>query len=176
MNELDFAYLAGAMDADGYFTIKRHTYGIRVVKDSKNPSYSERTGIKQTCDIIPKMIHKRYGGYLSTQKPNTPNGKLLYSIELGHKKAIAFLKDIFPHLKIKKRQAEILFELRESKEKPRTETHESLQKNRWGKEMIFKKHSVSKEQIKFCENLILELNTLNDIRQCKFTNTKEWKP
>jgi hypothetical protein len=175
MKATEYAYLAGAIDADGYITIKRNTYSVRVIKDAKNPSYSERIGLKQVSDIVPKLILNNYGGYYSISKPNTPNGKRLHSIDITHKKAIAFLKDISPYLKIKTRQAEILFELRSIKEQPRDETHTTIQKNCWGREMPFKKHSISHERIELCESLIAELDTLNDIRQCKFAKTKEWR-
>jgi len=49
MNKLTLAYLAGVMDSDGYFTLRRSTYNIRRFKDSKNPQYSEKVLIQSAC-------------------------------------------------------------------------------------------------------------------------------
>jgi len=63
MTKLELAYLAGIMDADGYFTIKKSTYGMRVIKNCKNPCYFERTGIKQVQREAIDLIHNNFGGY-----------------------------------------------------------------------------------------------------------------
>lgn len=168
MKKTLIAYLAGIMDADGYFTIRKQTYQIRIRKDSNNPTYSERIGIKQTCPTIVKLIHDYFGGYFRTEKPSAPNGKLLYALDIKNRKANEFLKIIYPYLVIKKKQADILFKLRASINEGKKYKHKTLQKDRWGKLKEFTKYSLSKEQVEFRESLINELNNLNDIRTCKF--------
>ena len=74
MDKTLLAYLAGVMDSDGYFTIKRSTYNIRKLKDSKNPTYSERIGLKQVHPFAVHTIHRLFGGYYHIQKPSTKNG------------------------------------------------------------------------------------------------------
>lgn len=149
MTKIELAYLAGAMDSDGFFTIKRNTYSVRVLKNSKNPSYSERIGIKQTCPIIVDIIFNNYGGYRSTQKPNTPNGKLLYSIDVRNKKAVKFINDVLPYLKIKKQQAELLLQMR-------TLSYRDT--------VINGKAAVSNELINKKEGIITQIKQLNDSR------------
>ena len=121
MKKIDIAYLAGVMDSDGYFTIKKSTYNIRRFKDSKNPQYSEKCGIKQVQPQAVKFIYENFGGYYRIEKPSSKNGKPLNSISLTNRKAHIFIKTIYPYLRIKKSQAQILLKLRQSLNKGKTE-------------------------------------------------------
>jgi len=67
------AYLAGAMNADGYFTIKKHTYHFRIRKDATQAMYSERLGLKQVTPHVPKLLKGRFGGYLTIMRPQSNN-------------------------------------------------------------------------------------------------------
>ena len=108
MNKLLLAYLAGVMDSDGYFTIRRSTYNIRKIGDSKNPHYCERVGIKQVQSEATDIIHKLFGGSYRLDKPNAKNGKPLYDVQLTNLQAHRFVKAIYPFLRLKRKQARIL--------------------------------------------------------------------
>lgn len=174
MLKTQLAYIAGLMDADGYFTIKRNTYSVRVIKDCVNPTYSERVGIKQINNEAIEIIYNNFGGYYHIEKPSCENGKRLYALEIRNLKAHEFIKQIYPYLIIKKKQASILLELRKEIQKGRKGTHIIQQKDRWGNMASFTKHFISPEQIAFRENLITQLNQINDIRACKFDNSKPY--
>jgi len=157
-------YLAGVMDADGYFTIKRSTYRVRKIGDSKNPLYYERVGIKQTSPEAIKLIHRYWGGYFRIENPSSKNGKPLYAIDLTNKKAHEFIKAIYPYLRIKKKQAKILLRLRESLNRGKNKVVKTIQRDRWGNLTEFTRYAVSDEEIKLREQLIKEIKSLNDIR------------
>lgn len=163
------------MDSDGFFTIKRGTYGVRVIKDAKNPTYSERVGLKQTAKEAVGIIYKLFGGYYRIEKPSTKNGKPLHAIELRNKKAHNFIKQIYPYLRIKKRQAEILLKLRESIENSKKKPVESFHKDRWGNITKFTRYSVSDEALEFRESLIQELKKLNDSRDDEKHQPIPWR-
>lgn len=110
------AYLAGAMDSDGYFSIKKSTYHIRVVKDSINPSYSEKIGLKQVTREVPELLKKTFGGSLRLEKKSTKNGKPLFSWTATDINASEACRLLLPFLLIKIRQANLILELRESKD------------------------------------------------------------
>jgi hypothetical protein len=167
MKNITLAYLAGVMDSDGFFTIKRNTQSMRKHKDSKNPTYQERVGLKQVQPEAVELIYSLFGGYRSIQKPSAKNGKPLHSIGLSCKKAVVFIEAVLPYLLLKKKQAQILIELRKSIEQGKKGTHQSIGKTRWGTSAEFKRPCVSQEQINFRENLIKQLNGLNDIRAIK---------
>ena len=50
------AYLAGALDSDGHFSIKRTTYHMRVRGDANAPVFEEVIGLKQTCSSVPDLL------------------------------------------------------------------------------------------------------------------------
>jgi len=167
MKDTTLAYLAGIMDADGFFTIKRNTYAMRVRKDSANPTYQERLGLKQVQPEAVKLIHKHFGGYYRIDKPNCKNGKPLHSVGLSCRKAIVFIEAILPFLQLKQKQTKILLCLRKSIEQGRKGKSISQNKNRWGKIVTFKRHCLSESQIIYREGLIVKLNSLNDTRIVK---------
>lgn len=118
MEKTTLAYLAGAMDSDGHFSIKRNTYSMRVVNDSNQPSYSERVGLKQVTPQVPELLKGAFGGYLSFQKASTKNGKPLIGWSGSDRVAAECARSLLPYLRIKRNQVELLLELRATKEDP----------------------------------------------------------
>lgn len=162
--ETIYAYLAGVIDSDGYITIKRLSYNIRVAKDSTNATYSEMVGIKQTSNEAIVLINELFGGHLGIEKPNTPNGKPLYRCQLTNKKAVEFIKCIYPYLRIKKKQAEILLRLRELNETAKTNGGKIEMMGRWGKVIEVTRYKVSADIIQQKESLRDQIRLLNDTR------------
>lgn len=113
---MTLAYLAGAMDSDGCFSIKKSTYRIRVSKDSANPTYSERLSLKQVTPQIPELLKKTFGGTVNLRPSQTENGKPLYVWVVTDKVAAGACGALLPYLLVKRQQAELVSELRESKE------------------------------------------------------------
>ncbi len=116
MNDTLFAYLAGAMDSDGWFGIKRSTYHQRVRGDAGNPVYSERLGLKQVTPEIPHLLHETFGGRLSQDKGLSDNSRPLHSYQCTDKRAAEACRALLPYLRVKRRQAEVLLELRRTKD------------------------------------------------------------
>lgn len=114
-NNTLYAYLAGAMDADGYFTIKRNTYGVRVLKNAKNPTYSESVGLRQVTPQVPYLLKDTFGGTVRKTKGGTENSKPLYNYMSTDVIAFNLCEILLPYLRIKPEQVKILIELRESK-------------------------------------------------------------
>lgn len=109
------AYLAGAMDSDGHFSIKKSTYHMRVRGDASNPVYSEQAGLKQVTEDIPVLLVETFGGHVGLRKPQTENSKPLYHWMATDKIAANVACLLLPYLRVKKRQAKVLIELRETK-------------------------------------------------------------
>jgi hypothetical protein len=119
MNDVDLAYIAGLIDGEGYIGIKKSTYQIRVVKDMVNPSYHERIQIRMVDEEAIKFIADNFGGFYYKEKPHSRSPKPLYCYQASDLKATNILKQILPFLKVKRKNAEIVLKLRESKEDPR---------------------------------------------------------
>lgn len=164
MKDTIVAYIAGVMDSDGYFTVRRNTYNIRIMKDSKNPNYYERVGIKQVKKEAIELIHNFFGGYLHIEKPQAPNRKPLYALQITNRKAHYFVKTIYPFLRIKRKQAEVLFELRNSINKGRTKKSKTTHTEKSGKIKTVTRYSVSVKEIKIREMLYHKMKELNDSR------------
>jgi hypothetical protein len=111
MLDTDFAYLAGAMDSDGYFTIKKSTYHIRVRHDAVNAVYSEKIGLSQVTPQVPEMLKSFFGGSLGFAKGQTENSRPMYRWMATNLKASKACRDLLPYLRIKQAQALKLIEL-----------------------------------------------------------------
>lgn len=118
MDERILAYLAGAMDSDGSFGIKRSTYSMRVLKESTQPVYSERAALKQVTEAIPCLLKECFGGYVRVCKPQTVNSKPMFSWNVTDTNAARCCAALLPFLRVKHEQAKCLLELRESKDRP----------------------------------------------------------
>lgn len=114
-NTCILAYLAGAMDSDGYFTIKRSTYHRRVRMDAVNATYSEKIGLHQITTHITELLHETFGGHMYLGKPQTENSKPMYRWTATDLNAANACRLLLPYLRVKREQAEVLIELRESK-------------------------------------------------------------
>ncbi len=115
MDAIVLAYLAGAMDSDGYFTIKKSTYHKRVRKDATNPTYSEKIGLHQVTPDVPHLLKECFGGTCHLYQPPNENSKPLWRYTATDKNAANACAMLLPYLRIKRQQAKTLLELRESK-------------------------------------------------------------
>lgn len=111
------AYCAGVVDSDGTIGIKRLTYSMRVVGDSRQPTFAARICVRQVTREAVDLLAATFGGTVRISKPSTPNGRPLF--EWSVKDAIAgrALLALMPLLRIKKAQAENCLALRDLVEK-----------------------------------------------------------
>jgi len=107
----ELAYLAGAMDSDGFITIRRDTRRLRR-GEKKAVAFRESIGLKQVVETVPRMLKDRFGGTLYLAKPSARKGKPLWSWTACSKVAARCLTELLPYLKVKRRQAEIALALR----------------------------------------------------------------
>ena len=110
MTKIQLAYLAGAMDADGFLSMRVH-------KISGCVTYSEFVGLGQVQDTVPSLLCKAFGGTVR-QRNRDPKWKTFYYWVVTNKGAAKCAKTILPYLKIKRRQAQIICALRKSKNIP----------------------------------------------------------
>lgn len=115
MDNRVLAYLAGCMDSDGWFGIKRNTYRVREIKDAKSTGYSERTGLKQVTEVVPKMLKEAFGGHYYLM-PARGNSKPIWTWDATDKCAAKCALALLPYLRIKMAQARLLLDLRKSKD------------------------------------------------------------
>lgn len=111
MDVATLAYLAGAMDSDGFFSIKKSTYHLRVRKDAVNAVYSERVGLKQVTPHVPQLLKDTFGGSFSSQAASTKNGRPLFSYNATDRVAANMCAALRPYLRIKVEQCDVILDL-----------------------------------------------------------------
>lgn len=103
-NEL--AYLAGFIDGEGCLNIR------------KNPNWVIRVQVYNTKPSVIYWIRDSFGGRVwMKEHPADKNWKSSYTYEATAKIAYLLLKAVFPFLRLKKEQAEMLIRFQEEKDK-----------------------------------------------------------
>jgi len=161
MDDLLAAYLAGVMDSDGWFTIKRHAANS-AYRDSY--TYSEYAGCGQTSAEAVELLRAEFGGTIRLRQRKTEGDwKPMYYWVVSNRLAAAVARDLRPHLRVKAAHAELLLALRDSKERPsnRTRTVAGRPKGRsLAPEVIAERHA-----------LYERIRSMNDRRQSNVTLT-----
>ncbi len=157
------AYLAGVMDSDGYFGIKRDTYHLRVRKDARVPLFHERLGIKQVSSEAILLLKNCFGGSISHPKPSSDNGKPLYGWAALDKKGAEATEALLPYLRIKRRQAECVLKLRALKILGPSGRDTTPMPNRWGKLIVMNRRIMTGEDTEKRQALYDEVRSLNKI-------------
>jgi hypothetical protein len=101
------AYFAGLIDGEGYISIQRNCS-----RCSKNWMNYKRLAVRTSMVEVEALEEGKniWGGYLMHRQRK--GGSEYREWVLQHGKAAKFLKDILPHLRIKKEQAEIALRYR----------------------------------------------------------------
>ena len=121
-DEFIFAYCAGIVDGEGYVGIKRSTYGMRKRDDVKSPTFSERVQIRMSDRNVLELFQKVFGGALTDEKKvyqsrsGFKTGKKMYCYRATDRVAANLIQSIFPYLIVKRKQADLVLQLRISKD------------------------------------------------------------
>jgi len=108
MNKLEAAYIAGFIDGEGCLTLGKSP----ARRNGRSPEYSIIIAIANTKIEILKWIKKtaHLGGCMGINKKKPANHAISYQLHLRTKDSLNLLAEIYPYLRLKKQQAEILFE------------------------------------------------------------------
>ena len=90
-------YVAGFFDGEGCVNISTDTYGKPFI----------RILIVNTDVLVLEKFKERWGGNITHNKRHKENWKRSYTWRLSHNKAINFLKELEPHLIVKKKQTNL---------------------------------------------------------------------
>lgn len=108
-----YAYLAGIIDGEGYVGIKKTNNRT----DCQNPQYHERIQVRMIDETAISFLTEVLGGnYYKETEHSKYSKKPLYCYQASDKTAASIIKKLFPYLIVKKRQANLILKLRESKE------------------------------------------------------------
>lgn len=111
MLDTDIAYIAGLFDGEAYIGIKRSK--AYKCTGRKNPGYHARIQIRMVDEDAIKFIAENLGGWYFKETPHTKNGRPLFCYQASDQRAENILKTVLPYLRVKKRVAETVLQLRE---------------------------------------------------------------
>jgi hypothetical protein len=106
------AYLAGAMDADGHFSIKK-SFAQRAANGQESTVYYPRIGLGQVTPEVPELLKSVFGGNVYLQKSKHKNRKDQYKWSAQNGVAYRACEALRSYLLLKKERAELLMSLYE---------------------------------------------------------------
>jgi hypothetical protein len=102
-----YAYLAAAIDIDGYVLIVRRKRYAHRQDGVVPPRYIPTVGISNTTATIPDLFQATFPARRREFQPKNPKHRGWHWWEAEFQKARAPLLCLLPHLRIKRRQAEL---------------------------------------------------------------------
>ena len=112
MRKLTSAYLAGIIDGDGYISILKTKRGTKKsFHSSRDYIYVPVVKVAMVDKEFIQWLHTSFGGNFET-RPAFNNNRESYCWTLRKALVEDFLHDIYPYLRIKKRQAELVFKFK----------------------------------------------------------------
>lgn len=105
-----YAYLAGTIDADGFITVSKIKGGAG---GRTAAYYYPRVGLAEIHPVVPELLRDTFGGSIHIHTPANPRHRPWYGWRAEGPKAAAALRLLLPHLRLKRRQAELAIQLAE---------------------------------------------------------------
>jgi hypothetical protein len=106
---LTLAYLAGAMDADGYFSVHKSSNGGG--RRYWNKTYSPRIGLGQVTRAVPELLRQTFGGTSMRIEQRGGRHRPIFRWLATNKRAVSACQFLIPYLRLKAEQAKLLVEL-----------------------------------------------------------------
>ncbi len=158
---MDLAYIAGLVDGEAYIGIKKDG---SLTNGRLARGYHERIQIRMVDEEAIRFISETLGGNYYKEKPHATGGRPLYCYQANDLKAAEILNALQPYLKVKRRVAVRVLQLRLRKENPHKTAYRRNIKTRWGYEVPAIRHRLSEEELRLREQLYIECKAINSGR------------
>ena len=163
MTKIDIAYCAGLIDGEGYIGIKRDRgYACQ---ERKTPGYHARIQVRMVDEPAIQFLAESFGGTYYREKPHANKGRPLYCWQASDKNAEQTLRALLPYLKVKRRSAEAVLELRALQADGRSHrtkvTGTRAFPNKYGTVRIVESKCFSDEYVARCQELWERCKSLN---------------
>lgn len=108
IEQTTLAYMAGVVDGEGSIGVYKYSYKSRK-RSRKIKAYRLAVTVTNTNLPLLKLFENIFGGSINSRK-KILSRKQCYDWHIGHQSGKEFLKQIFPYLFVKKRQAKYAIE------------------------------------------------------------------
>lgn len=102
------AYLAGALDSDGWFFLTGTPKG-------RSSGSTETIGLGQVTDTVPELLASRFGGTIYVRR-GKGRGRDIYIWSVHNRRAVEAARELLPLLRLKHEQAAGLIAMRALKD------------------------------------------------------------
>lgn len=109
--EVLYAYLAGAIDADGFVSVGRKIGHRRRANGEAVCYYVVKLGLSETNPTIPDLLQQTFPAWRGSYQPRNPAHKRWHIWQATNGKAREPLLRLGPHLRLKRQQAALAVEL-----------------------------------------------------------------
>lgn len=109
MKKTDIAYTAGIFDGEGYICLRR------VKRKRMKQCYLLEVGVGNTNEWLIQWLKFMFGGTACLNRSATKHQRNYWQWSIAAKKALGFLKIVYPFLRLKKPQADIAIKFQEAK-------------------------------------------------------------
>lgn len=114
MDELHPKYIAGLIDGEGWFSIKRSRLQPRSLREF---SFQVCVQMALRERFMLEQLQRQYGGSISNYKSRSDAHAPYYCWTLVGEGMVNFLRDVMPHLRLKEAQAKVAFDFQTTKQK-----------------------------------------------------------
>lgn len=119
------AYCAGVMDSDGHIGVHVNWYRVKHAGDAKQPTYQPRCSVKQLDPEAIEVFHELFAGhcYVDTSaQSKRGSGRPINVWQVHSASCRRVLEALRPYLRIKCKQADLILELCDLNQSPRSRT------------------------------------------------------
>ena len=106
--EIKLAYAAGFLDGEGCIRISK-----RNPRNGRSISYNLLVNISQKDGEVMDWLYGNFGGIVYLKNKKADSTDWIYEWRITEKQAFNFLKEVFPFLKYKKKQAELAIQFQQ---------------------------------------------------------------
>ena len=117
------AYCAGVLDSDGHIGVHVNWYKVRHLGGAKQPTYQPRCSVKQLDPEAIEVFHDLFAGHCYVDTNNARGSARPINVWQVHSAACRrVLESLRPFLRVKARQADLVLELCDLNQSPRSRT------------------------------------------------------
>lgn len=112
--DTELAYCAGVLDSDGHIGVHVNWYKVKAgpFQDSKQPTYQPRCSVKQLDHQAVELFGELFGGHFYADNSNVRGSRRPINTWSVHSRATGVVvAALLPHLRIKRRQAQLALDL-----------------------------------------------------------------